>query len=43
MGRRQWVIAGHACGAVTLSVYLVPFKGDGSGALLEIGGAEIRS
>jgi hypothetical protein len=37
------VIAGHACGAVTLNVYLVPFKGDGSGALLEIGGAEIRS
>jgi len=22
--------------------YLVPFKGDGSGALLQIGGAEIR-
>jgi hypothetical protein len=29
-------------GAVKLNVYLVPFKGDGSGALLEIGGAEIR-
>jgi Protein of unknown function (DUF815) len=42
-GRTEWVIAGHACGAVTLNVYLVPFKGDGSGALLEIGGAEIRS
>jgi hypothetical protein len=28
--------------AVKLNVYLVPFKGDGSGALLEIGGAEIR-
>jgi hypothetical protein len=29
-------------GAVKLNVYLVPFKGEGSGALLEIGGAEIR-
>jgi hypothetical protein len=29
-------------GAVKLKVYLVPFKGEGSGALLEIGGAEIR-
>ena len=29
-------------GAIKLNVYLVPFKGDGSGALLEIGGAEIR-
>ena len=29
-------------GTVKLNVYLVPFKGDGSGALLEIGGAEIR-
>jgi hypothetical protein len=29
-------------GEVKLHVYLVPFKGDGSGALLEIGGAEIR-
>jgi hypothetical protein len=29
-------------GAVNLNVYLVPFKGNGSGALLEIGGAEIR-
>jgi hypothetical protein len=29
-------------GAVKLNVYLVPFKGDGSGALLEIGGAEIH-
>ena len=29
-------------GAVKLHVYLVPFKGDGSGALLQIGGAEIR-
>ena len=29
-------------GAVKLNVYLVPFKGDGNGALLEIGGAEIR-
>ncbi|MGH6936207.1 MAG: hypothetical protein ACRED2_08500 [Methylocella sp.] len=29
-------------GAIKLNVYLVPFKGEGSGALLEIGGAEIR-
>jgi len=29
-------------GALKLNVYLVPFKGDGSGALLEIGGAEMR-
>ncbi|MGH6862864.1 MAG: hypothetical protein ACRECN_01100 [Methylocella sp.] len=29
-------------GAVKLHVYLVPFKGEGSGARLEIGGAEIR-
>lgn len=29
-------------GAVKLNVYLVPFKGAGSGALLEIGGTEIR-
>jgi hypothetical protein len=29
-------------GAVKLNVYLVPLKGEGSGALLEIGGAEIR-
>jgi hypothetical protein len=29
-------------GAIKLNVYLVPFKGDGSGALMEIGGAEIR-
>ncbi len=29
-------------GPVKLNVYLVPFKGEGSGALLEIGGAEIR-
>ena len=29
-------------GDIKLNVYLVPFKGDGSGALLEIGGAEIR-
>jgi hypothetical protein len=29
-------------GEVKLHVYLVPFKGEGSGALLEIGGAEIR-
>lgn len=29
-------------GAVKLHVYLVPFKGDGGGAMLEIGGAEIR-
>jgi hypothetical protein len=28
--------------AVTLRVYLVPFKGSGEGALLELGGAEIR-
>jgi|GEM_PF-1920318 len=28
--------------AVKLNVYLVPFKGDGGGAMLEIGGAEIR-
>jgi hypothetical protein len=29
-------------GTVKLHVYLVPFKGEGSGALLEIGGAEIH-
>jgi hypothetical protein len=29
-------------GAVKLHVYLVPFKGEGSGALLQIGGAEIH-
>ncbi|MGH6843609.1 MAG: hypothetical protein ACRECU_02570 [Methylocella sp.] len=29
-------------GPIKLHVYLVPFKGDGSGARLEIGGAEIR-
>jgi hypothetical protein len=29
-------------GAVKLNVYLVPLKGEGSGAHLEIGGAEIR-
>jgi hypothetical protein len=29
-------------GEVKLHVYLVPFKGEGSGALLEIGRAEIR-
>lgn len=29
-------------GPVKLNVYLVPFKGEGSGARLEIGGAEIR-
>ena len=29
-------------GTVKLNVYLVPFKGDGGGAMLEIGGAEIR-
>jgi hypothetical protein len=28
--------------AVTLRVYLVPFKGSGEGARLELGGAEIR-
>ncbi len=28
--------------AVTLRVYLVPFRGSGEGALLELGGAEIR-
>ena len=28
--------------AVTLRVYLVPFKGNGDGARLELGGAEIR-
>ncbi len=28
--------------AVTLRVYLVPFKGSGEGAVLELGGAEIR-
>jgi hypothetical protein len=31
-----------AGGAIKLNVYLVPFKGEGSGALLKIGGAEIR-
>lgn len=29
-------------GAVKLNVYLIPFKGEGDGALLEIGGAEIH-
>jgi hypothetical protein len=29
-------------GALKLNVYLVPFKGEGSGGLLEIGGAEIQ-
>jgi hypothetical protein len=28
--------------ALKLHVYLVPFKGDGNGAVLELGGAEIR-
>jgi hypothetical protein len=28
--------------SVTLRVYLVPFRGSGEGALLELGGAEIR-
>jgi hypothetical protein len=28
--------------ALKFHVYLVPFKGDGNGAMLELGGAEIR-
>ncbi|MGA7384323.1 MAG: hypothetical protein WBW81_06420 [Methylocella sp.] len=31
-----------SAGPVRLKVYLVPFKGEGSGALMDIGGAEIR-